>query len=172
MKIAKCKSQNRLRDLRQRPHAPSGFRSSFSPTLHFPICTLHFAMKKPGKNLLWLILAFFLHPQQAFGFCHELEVVQARFVRVAAVSNAPVLIEWFGHSTFQITSSMGTRMLTDPHGRDGLPWPSLPQDIVTSIHPHGPHSSIWMAKGNPVILEGLTPGGESWRNIHTSIRDV
>jgi L-ascorbate metabolism protein UlaG (beta-lactamase superfamily) len=62
--------------------------------------------------------------------------------------------------------------LTDPHGRDGLPWPSLPQDIVTASHPHGPHSSVWMAKGNPVILEGLTPGGETWRNIHTSIRDV
>jgi L-ascorbate metabolism protein UlaG (beta-lactamase superfamily) len=121
---------------------------------------------------LLVLAAIFLLPKAGFSFCHELEVVRAPLLRVAAANNAPVLIEWFGHSTFQITSSKGTRILTDPHGRDDLPWPSLPQDVVTSSHPHGPHANFWMAKGNPVVLEGLTPGGENWRNIHTSIRDV
>ena len=90
----------------------------------------------------------------------------------AMSAGAPVLIEWFGHSTFQITSSKGTRILTDPHGRSDLPWPTVPRDIVTTSHQHGPHANVWMAKGNPVILEGLTPSGENWRSIHTSIRDV
>jgi L-ascorbate metabolism protein UlaG (beta-lactamase superfamily) len=29
-----------------------------------------------------------------------------------------------------------------------------------------------MARGNPAILHGLTPGGETWNKIHTTIRDV
>jgi L-ascorbate metabolism protein UlaG (beta-lactamase superfamily) len=29
-----------------------------------------------------------------------------------------------------------------------------------------------MAKGSPVVLEGLTPTGENWQKIHTTIRDV
>jgi L-ascorbate metabolism protein UlaG (beta-lactamase superfamily) len=29
-----------------------------------------------------------------------------------------------------------------------------------------------MAKGNPVILHGLTPGGENWQKVSTTIRDV
>lgn len=123
-----------------------------------------------GIFILLIALAFF--PGRAFGFCHEIEVVQARFLPVAASTGTAVSVEWLGHSTFQITSSKGTRVLTDPHGRNDLPWPTFPQDIVTTSHPHGPHSSIWMAKGNPVVLEGLTPSGENWRSIHTSIRDV
>jgi L-ascorbate metabolism protein UlaG (beta-lactamase superfamily) len=29
-----------------------------------------------------------------------------------------------------------------------------------------------MAKGSPVVLEGLTPSGDNWNNVHTNIRDV
>ena len=29
-----------------------------------------------------------------------------------------------------------------------------------------------MAKGNPVILHGLTSGGENWQKVSTTIRDV
>src|SRR5207244_2997769 len=83
-----------------------------------------------------------------FGFCHELEVVQENFLRVAASPSAPTLIEWMGHSTFQITSSKGTRVLTDPHGAFDLPHPTLPQHIVTTSHQHGPHNSVGMAPGN------------------------
>src|SRR5712692_3297467 len=103
------------------------------------------------KTKTFLALLALTLPSGAFGFCHEIEVVQARFLPAAAGAGAAVSIEWFGHSTFQITSSKGTRVLTDPHGRDDLPWPTAPQDIVTTSHQHGPHSSIWMAKGNPVV---------------------
>jgi L-ascorbate metabolism protein UlaG (beta-lactamase superfamily) len=119
--------------------------------------------------LLTLILAF---PTRVLSFCHELEVVQGQFLRVAAAAPAPVEIEWMGHSTFQITSSKGTRILTDPHGAFDLPRPTLPQHIVTTSHQHGPHNSVHMAPGTPVILHGLTPGGENWQKISTTIRDV
>ncbi len=119
------------------------------------------------------ILAALGLPSPVLGFCHQIEVARREFRPVATAERAnDIAIEWFGHSTFQITSSKGTRILTDPHGRQDLPWPSLPQHIVTTSHPHGPHSNIWMAKGTPIILEGLTPAGENWRPIHMSIRDV
>lgn len=124
------------------------------------------------KTATLMVLGLLLLPGRALSFCHEMEVVGARLFQVAANSPGEILVEWLGHSTFQITSSKGTRILTDPHGRNDLPWPTLPQDIVTTSHQHGPHSSIWMAKGNPVILEGLTPSGEDWRPVHMGIRDV
>jgi L-ascorbate metabolism protein UlaG (beta-lactamase superfamily) len=129
--------------------------------------------KLKGKSLIWLIVVGLLSlPRLALSFCHEIEVVQERVLKVATAAPGSLLIEWFGHSTFQITSSKGTRILTDPHIASDLPSPTLPQHIVTTSHQHAPHSNIWMAKGSPMVLEGLTPGGENWRPIHLGIRDV
>lgn len=134
----------------------------------------HLKSKKlKDKDLIWLIVVGLLSmPSLALSFCHEIEVVEGRIVRVATGTPGSLLIEWFGHSTFQITSSKGTRILTDPHIANDLPWPTFPQHIVTTSHQHAPHSNIWMAKGSPMVLEGLTPGGENWRPIHVGIRDV
>jgi L-ascorbate metabolism protein UlaG (beta-lactamase superfamily) len=120
-------------------------------------------------SLLVLMLAF---PTSVLSFCHEMEVVGRPSVRLAATNGPRVEIEWFGHATFQITSSKGTRVLTDPHSRSDLRWPSQPQHIVTTSHQHGAHANIYMAKGNPVILHGLTSGGENWQKVSTTIRDV
>src|SRR5258705_3843167 len=121
-----------------------------------------------------LALVIFLSaiPTHVLGFWHELDMVQGRIYRAAASAAAPVTLEWMGHSTFQITSSKGTRILTDPHGAFDLPRPTLPQHIVTTSHQHGPHNSVHMAPGTPVILHGLTPSGDNWQKISTTIRDV
>jgi len=119
-----------------------------------------------------LIASLLLVPARVLAFCHEYDVVQGRVFRAAARSAPALTIEWFGHSTFQITSSRGTRVLTDPHGSFDLPQPTLPQHIVTASHQHGRHSAVYMAPGTPVILEGLTPGGDNWQKISTTIRDV
>ncbi|MBI2183311.1 MAG: MBL fold metallo-hydrolase [Deltaproteobacteria bacterium] len=103
-------------------------------------------MKSRAAHWVLSILILGL-PGRVLAFCHELEVVQGRVIRVAASNAAPVLVEWLGHATFQITSSKGTRILTDPHGAFDLPRPTLPQHIVTTSHPHGPHSSVHMAPG-------------------------
>lgn len=123
------------------------------------------------KKITATIALLFL-PARVLAFCHELDVVQAKVFRAAASAAPAVTIEWLGHSTFQITSSKGTRVLTDPHGAFDLPRPTLPQHIVTASHEHGPHSSVHMAPGTPVILHGLTPGGGNWQKISTTIRDV
>ena len=122
--------------------------------------------------LVFVVLGVTAIPARVLAFCHELEVVNRPSLRYVASATRPVEIEWFGHATFQITSSKGTRILADPHGRSDLRWPMLEQHIVTTSHPHGAHSHIWMAKGAPVVLEGLTPTGENWQKIHTTIRDV
>jgi L-ascorbate metabolism protein UlaG (beta-lactamase superfamily) len=121
---------------------------------------------------LTILIALGTLPERVLAFCHELDVVQGRIYRVAANASPALTIEWLGHSTFQITSSKGTRVLTDPHGAFDLPRPTLPQHIVTTSHQHGPHNSVHMAPGTPVILHGLTPGGEDWQKISTTIRDV
>jgi len=121
---------------------------------------------------VFLLVLVFAISERAWSFCHELEVVQGGLVRIAMSPTPAVTIEWMGHSTFQITSSKGTRILTDPHGAFDLPHPTLPQHIVTTSHQHGPHNSVHMAPGTPVILHGLTPTGETWQKISTTIRDV
>ncbi|MGH7815836.1 MAG: MBL fold metallo-hydrolase, partial [Candidatus Binatia bacterium] len=119
-----------------------------------------------------VVIALLVSPARVLAFCHELDVAQGRVYRAAASTAPTVTIEWLGHSTFQITSSKGTRVLTDPHGAFDLPRPTLPQHIVTTSHQHGPHNSVHMAPGTPVILHGLTQGGETWQKISTTIRDV
>jgi L-ascorbate metabolism protein UlaG (beta-lactamase superfamily) len=120
----------------------------------------------------FLLATLLASPPSVFAFCHELDVAQGRMLRVAARSTPQITVEWMGHSTFQITSSKGTRVLTDPHGAFDLPRPTLPQHIVTSSHPHGPHASVHMAPGAPVILHGVSPRGDDWQKISTTIRDV
>lgn len=150
---------------------------------------------KSKIHYLLILIGFLVLPRGAAAFCHEIELVKktvkpdlvsrpysalwqvtdrsSLFTPLAAKSNGDsVHIRWFGHATFQITSSNGTRILTDPHIRDYLPVPSLPQHIVTTSHNHAPHSNIWMARGNPVILEGLSQPEDDWNVIYRSIRDV
>jgi L-ascorbate metabolism protein UlaG (beta-lactamase superfamily) len=127
---------------------------------------------KACTSILPLLMIFLVLPGRVFGFCHEIEVVQGRIFKAAAATAPAVTVEWLGHATFQITSSKGTRVLTDPHGAFDLPRPTLPQHIVTTSHPHGPHSAVHMAPGTPTVLHGLTPGGENWQKVSTTIRDV
>ena len=121
---------------------------------------------------LAVLILLWATPARVLAFCHEFEVVQSGIFRAAASPAPPLTLEWMGHSTFQITSSKGTRILTDPHGAFDLPRPTLPQHIVTTSHQHGPHNSVHMAPGTPVILHGLTSTGENWQKISTTIRDV
>jgi hypothetical protein len=79
----------------------------------------------PAKKRLRLFMLAFLWaiPAQGLSFCHDIDVAQV-FYRTAATKQPRISIEWFGHSTFQITSSKGARILTDPHGRQDLIGPA------------------------------------------------
>ena len=93
------------------------------------------------------------------------------FLRPAAVSGS-IEIKWFGHSFFQITSSSGTKIITDPFGAMGFPMPEVWPNIVTVGREHGNHNNVRLAKGSPVILRGVKEGTDEWNQVNFTFRDV
>jgi len=83
-----------------------------------------------------------------------------------------VQIQWLGQSCFLITSSQGTRILTDPPvastGYVIAPMDGI--DAVTVSHEHTDHNNVGLASGNPLILRGLTSSG--WNTVDQRIKDV
>jgi hypothetical protein len=93
------------------------------------------------------------------------------FLRPAAASGM-IEIKWFGHAFFQITSSSGTKIVTDPFGTMGYPMPEVWPNVVTIGRESGNHNNAGLPKGSPLILRGLKPGSEDWSEINTTFRDV
>ena len=118
------------------------------------------------------VIVLFL-PQLARAFCHEAEVAgHGPFSIIPAAAGPRALtIQWLGHSAFYLTSSRGTKVLMDPHGR-GVPPMDISPHVVTTSHFGWNHSYIWMANGNPIVLHGLNMANGNWIRLHKTIRDV
>jgi L-ascorbate metabolism protein UlaG (beta-lactamase superfamily) len=72
---------------------------------------------------------------------------------------APTLIRYIGHSSFFITAPDGTRIVTDPYGRD-VPYPfpeGIEADLVTVSHAHSDHTAVGRVEGHPQIVFGFYP---------------
>ena len=111
-------------------------------------------------------------PWKGEGACRNPNiVVPSPSIRPAAASGA-IEIKWFGHSFFQITSSSGTRIITDPFGPMGFPMPEVWPHVVTVGREHGNHNNVGLAKGKPVILRGLKEGQDDWNQVNLTFRDV
>jgi len=108
----------------------------------------------------------------AWGACRNPNVAEDESLVRPVAASGFVEIKWFGHSFFQITSSGGTRIITDPFGPMGFPLPEVWPHIVTVGREHGNHNNVGLAKGSPIILRGLKPGAEDWEQVHYSFRDV
>ncbi|MCX8116603.1 MAG: MBL fold metallo-hydrolase [Desulfobacterota bacterium] len=106
------------------------------------------------------------------GACRNPNLAGWGYLLTPASVSGWVEIKWFGHSFFQITSSEGTRIITDPFGPMGFPMPEVWPHIVTVGREHGNHNNVSLAKGNPIVLRGLKGGGEDWNEIHFTFRDV
>jgi len=91
---------------------------------------------------------------------------------MSVAASGPIQIKWFGHSFFQITTSSGTRIITDPFGAMGFPMPEVWPHVVTVGREHGNHNNVGLAKGNPLVLRGLKEGGSDWNQVNTTFRDV
>ncbi len=64
-------------------------------------------------------------------------------------------IRWLGHACFLITSSKGTRILTDPFDETvGYAVPSVEADYVTVSHEHFDHNAVKFVKGRPRVIRG------------------
>ncbi len=123
-------------------------------------------------SLLLPFLLTFLFNSLGHSACRNPNVAgDSPFITYAAASG-PVEIKWFGHSFFQITSSLGTKIITDPFGSMGFPMPEVWADVVTVGREHGNHNNVALVKGKPVVLRGLKEGGNEWDDVNLTYRDV
>lgn len=133
----------------------------------------HKFVRATNRGFILCLFSLLFLPRMAIAFCHETQTVSHRGFRLTSVSagSNAITIQWLGRAAFLLTSSRGTEVLMDPHGR-GLPPEPIYPHVVTTSHLHRNHSFIWMASGNPIVLHGLNPANDNWNRIHRTIRDV
>jgi len=117
------------------------------------------------------LFLFVLSPETAYPSCRELDVARG-WIRSAYAAEPDVTIEFFGHNFFQITSSKGTKIITDPVAPGFYPTPEVAPHAVTVGREHPNHNYVELAKGKPIILRGLGNYGAEWNKISTTVRDI
>ncbi len=63
-------------------------------------------------------------------------------------------VRFLGHSSFLISTTTGTTIITDPYGTN-VPYtfPLISADIVLISHEHADHNAYWRVTGNPAIIK-------------------
>src|SRR5438093_9574882 len=84
------------------------------------------------------------------------------------VASGAVRLEWLGHSSFLLTSPMGTRIITDPHAFYAL---REAPDAVTISNLHVTHSDVHGLPGNPRLLRGMTRE-QGWNRVVLMMGDI
>jgi len=127
-----------------------------------------------GAFIFLLLFCRLVFAVQAEAACRNPNLVlgDPPYILPAAAVSRFVEITWFGHSFFQITSGIGTRIITDPFRYLGYPMPEVWPDVVTVGKETRNHSNVALAKGNPLILRGLKPWGIEWNEVNITFRDV
>ena len=118
-----------------------------------------------------LITALLSFTALAYSSCRDPEVARG-FGSVAYAANVDATIQYFGHNFFLITTSRGTRIVTDPLGPGWYPNPNVVGDVVTVGKEQFNHNAVQVIMGNPVILRGLKNYGAGWNTISTSVKDA
>ena len=107
----------------------------------------------------------------AHSSCRDPEVVRG-FGSLAYAANADATIQYFGHNFFLITTSKGTRIVTDPLGPGWYPNPNVAADVVTVGKEMFNHNAIQIVRGNPLILRGLKNYGADWNKVSMSFKET
>jgi L-ascorbate metabolism protein UlaG (beta-lactamase superfamily) len=66
-------------------------------------------------------------------------------------------IRYLGHSCFQIESSDGIKIVTDPYSPMGIKMPKVEADIVTSSHSHYDHNYFEGVSGDFAVVNTAAP---------------
>ena len=103
--------------------------------------------------------------------CRDLDVTR-RGPSLAYAAEPDAVIQYFGHNFFQITTSKGTRIITDPLAPGMYPTPNVWPHVVTVGREHPNHNYVELAQGNPIILRGLSNYGAEWNRVSLNVRDV
>ena len=107
----------------------------------------------------------------SYSSCRDPEVARS-LGSLAYAANVDATIQYFGHNFFLITTSKGTRIVTDPLGPGWYPNPNVFGDVVTVGKEQFNHNAVQIVRGNPVILRGLKNYGAGWNTISTSVKDT
>lgn len=118
--------------------------------------------------LITVVLSF---TASAYSSCRDPEVARG-FGSLAYAANVDATIQYFGHNFFLITTSKGTRIVTDPLGPGWYPNPNVVGDVVTVGKEQFNHNAVQIVLGTPVILRGLKNYGAGWNTISTSVKDA
>src|SRR5262245_26044271 len=80
----------------------------------------------------------------------------------AAADGKKVSIRWHGQSMFEITTSAGTRIVTDPHGIDVFGRKSIKADLILISHRHNDHTQVRVIENykEAKIIQGLNGDGK------------
>lgn len=85
-------------------------------------------------------------------------------------------IQYLGHSSFKLTESTGTTIVTDPYARQiGFVMPEVSADAVTISHHHFDHDNAKAVGGNPQIIDKVAsynlPGVEinAFKSFHDPV---
>ena len=108
----------------------------------------------------------------AHSSCRDPDVARRGFTSLAYAANVDATIQYFGHNFFKITTSKGTRIVTDPLGPGWYPTPNIVGDIVTVGKEQFNHNAVQIVQGNPVILRGLKEFGAGWNTVSMSFKDT
>jgi len=127
-----------------------------------------------NKLRVAFVASFFLSiffSSAAESACRDLDVVK-RIGRLAYAGEPDALIQYFGHNFFQITTSKGTKIITDPLAPGMYPTPYVAPHVVTIGREHPNHNYVELVHGNPVVLRGLAHYGAEWNRVNMTVRDV
>ena len=117
------------------------------------------------------LLMLLLLASGAESSCRDLDLTrQGGSLAYAAEPDA--VIQYFGHNFFQITTSKGTKIITDPLAPGMYPTPNVWPHVVTVGREHPNHNYVELAQGNPIILRGLSNYGAEWNRVSLNVRDV
>lgn len=107
----------------------------------------------------------------AHSACRDLDVARG-FGSLVYAANIDATIQYFGHNFFLITTSKGTRIVTDPLGPGWYPNPNVASDVVTVGKEMYNHNAVEIVLGKPLILRGLKNYGAAWNTVSTTVKDT
>ena len=116
--------------------------------------------------------SLFTFASSAQSSCRDPDVARRGFTSLAYAASVDATIQYFGHNLFLITTSKGTRIVTDPLGPGWYPNPNVTGDVVTVGKEMFNHNAVQIVLGKPLILRGLKNYGAGWNTISTSVKDT
>jgi len=108
----------------------------------------------------------------AHAACRDPDVARRGLGSLAYAADVDATIQYFGHNFFLITTSKGTRIVTDPLGPGWYPTPNIIGDIVTVGKEQFNHNAVQIVQGRPLILRGLKEFGAGWNTVSMSFKDI